>query len=819
MSDVLVTFLGRGEYVPVRYQYGGRTSEKSEEFVQAALVELLQHEAKDLRVLPFVTPEVLQHQNFARLRDRLGDRLLQEQEIESPKSENDVWTVFEKVVSCVGEGDRVWFDVTNGFRALPIIAVQALSFVRHVKTFSLEGLLYGAFEARVDDVAPIFDLTAMLVLPEWGEALGEWRRTGRADGLVKQTKPYLEQVQREQRQRTALTGIADALQQLSDALTMVRHDVPGALADEAVKRLAEADADLPSHPSMKPLALILGPLKQDIEELRGTPKYDPDTAKERAVTIDAEYLRRLVKTGKWLLERKRVAEGSTTLREAITACAVSLVRHGGVDEVLDGKNRPWHHDKFRTMVDRGLQVLSGAEKEEKFNPDAPHNKVLSEKLADDKLKDAARQALLRLRDPRNKLSHAWTSGEHTRESFSKDSARKFIDGLREAATAVDSLVELTIAATSDGQPQEKSLTRQLMTERLLLISTCGTSLLTNGASPEERAWLTKVANDIEVDSAHLDPIIEARREALIAADGPTRRKMSAELNGIEAVIERYAPKRRFHVLVHTDTALGKATARLVQQALDNESSLVSAKDLRTNDPALFRAALAELTKELEVLVQAYREQGWFVVFNLTGGFKSLNGYLQTLAMISADRCGFIFESTTELMEIPRLPVRLAELDELREHVTLFRRLAVGYSVQANDAKGVPESLLLEVDGEVTTSVLGDVAWARHRSTLFAERLLPPISGKVRVSDAVYKAFAGLSTAQKVQVNEALDEFSAHVNHERPLLKSRTFKKLQGNPKSGSTHELYAWSDGATGRLFGHYDADGVFVFDTLDGHL
>jgi hypothetical protein len=134
-------------------------------------------------------------------------------------------------------------------------------------------------------------------------------------------------------------------------------------------------------------------------------------------------------------------------------------------------------------------------------------------------------------------------------------------------------------------------------------------------------------------------------------------------------------------------------------------------------------------------------------------------------------------------------------------------------------KLLPDSLLMEVDGEVTTSVLGDVAWARHRATLFAEKLQPPLSTKVRVADAVQKVFAGREAAQKVQVNEAFDEFSAYVDHGRTLPKSRTFKKLQGDPVPGSTHELYAWSDGATGRLFGHYDATGVFAFDRLAGHL
>lgn len=358
-----------------------------------------------------------------------------------------------------------------------------------------------------------------------------------------------------------------------------------------------------------------------------------------------------------------------------------------------------------------------------------------------------------------------------------------------------------------------------MTARLLLVSTCGTSLLTNGANADDRTWLTKVANDVGIDDARFRPIVEDRRARLAAADEPTRRTLSAELNGISAVLKRYQPRQVFHLLVHTDTAPGKATVELIREALGKQTVPVSAGGLRTNDLVSFRAALADLTKQLDELVQSYRSQGWFVVFNLTGGFKSLNGYLQTLAMISADRCVFLFEGAPELMEIPRLPVRLSEVDDLREHLGIFRRLSVGYAVEACAARRVPESLLIDVDGEMTTSPLGDVAWARHLPTLFAEQLHPPLSRKVRVSDPVQKVFSGLEAAQKVQVNEALDEFSAHIDHSRPLPKSRTFKKLQGDPVPGSTHELYAWSDGATGRLFGHYDAESVFVFDRLTNHL
>lgn len=126
---------------------------------------------------------------------------------------------------------------------------------------------------------------------------------------------------------------------------------------------------------------------------------------------------------------------------------------------------------------------------------------------------------------------------------------------------------------------------------------------------------------------------------------------------------------------------------------------------------------------------------------------------------------------------------------------------------------------MEIDGEVETSVFGDVAWSRHCRALFADELFTPLSKKVRISAGVQDAFDGLEAAQRVQVNEALDEFSAYLDDKRELLKSRTFKKLKGNPVPGSTHELYAWSEGAAGRLFGHFDREGGFVFDQRLDHL
>lgn len=358
--------------------------------------------------------------------------------------------------------------------------------------------------------------------------------------------------------------------------------------------------------------------------------------------------------------------------------------------------------------------------------------------------------------------------------------------------------------------------------QVLLLSTCGTSLLGHCA-PADRAWLQKHANARDIDPARL---AELRRQCddHLEAAGPVAYKLSAELSSIAAVRRRWPKARIQHLLVHTDTDLGELAAELVAQVLEAAGDVVepvTAGGLRTDDRRDFRAALALLTQRIEVRTEDWRRSGSPVLFNLTGGFKSLNSYLQTLGMLLADRCLFLFEGATELMEIPRLPIRFDAAAVVREHFRVFRRLAHGYPVSVAEAQGVPESLLMEVDGVVDLNEWGQVVWGRASVVLYVEALPQPLSPSVVVADAVRRAFDKLESEEKRKVVDALDAFSLYHDFPKrsPLLKSHTFKKLAGDPVPGSTHELYAWSDGAAGRLFGHYEDGGVFVFDALRTHL
>lgn len=361
-----------------------------------------------------------------------------------------------------------------------------------------------------------------------------------------------------------------------------------------------------------------------------------------------------------------------------------------------------------------------------------------------------------------------------------------------------------------------------MTTPLILLSTCGMSLLTNAADSGTHNWLKKITNEKTLPVAEakcLEEHVAACKDRILRADA-NERPSSAELDGIAAVLERWPSRRVQHLLVHTDTATGQAAADIVKAVLDKDGAqvqLLTAGGLRTDHFPSFHAALDELIDKIEDWMPA-TTKGSTMIFNLTGGFKPVSVYLQAFGMLYADRCVFLYEGAPALMEIPRLPVRFAYVDEIREHLNVFRRLACRYVVSEEEVTAVPDSLLLVDGGEVATSIWGSAIWRKVRKTLFGEALFAPLSPKLVIEDAVRKTFDGLPESRRVQVNEALDTLSAHLDLGRELPRSNTFKKLRGNPQPPATHEMYVWSDGRAGRLFGHYE-NNCFVADSLDGHL
>jgi putative CRISPR-associated protein (TIGR02619 family) len=362
-----------------------------------------------------------------------------------------------------------------------------------------------------------------------------------------------------------------------------------------------------------------------------------------------------------------------------------------------------------------------------------------------------------------------------------------------------------------------------------ILSPCGTSLLTNIAKEMPELNSMKKVNifeesnkknrgDIDHETLKiLDIIIAKTRDELAVADHQKVMAMSAELNSILRLYPNHTPNQQdHHLLLSTDTWLGEETAKLVQIWLEKNNQIVvihRQTDLQTKDLVAFQTALSDLIKYLTDEIPSFKKSGYHIIFNLTGGFKSVQGFLQSIANFYADETVYIFESSPELLRIPKLPIKLDANVIIEKNANIFRKMALGITLLSTEVTGIPETLLLNIDGEVTLSPWGELLWSQAKQEIYQKLLDEPIN-RIRYTENFKENFNLLPKERKQLINQRVDQLFANLERgENP--KSFDLKPLKSKEKKPSTYEIDAWSDGDAKRIFGHYE-DNVFILDSID---
>ncbi len=298
---------------------------------------------------------------------------------------------------------------------------------------------------------------------------------------------------------------------------------------------------------------------------------------------------------------------------------------------------------------------------------------------------------------------------------------------------------------------------------------------------------------------------------MLAANLEERARLSAEYNGLFCFYGgRFAPDDQ-HWLLATDTWLGRQTANILEEVLGATAQTKHITDLRTEDLQAFRLAMAELVR---ICDEEIKPLGMHVVFNLTGGFKSVQGFMQALGMLYADETIYVFESSKELLRLPRLPLRLDAEAKVRDSLRVFQRLEARLPVTHEASGNMPDMFLFEVDGQVTLSEWGELVWRQTREALLEERIWPPIDEKIRYGAEFERSTSDCTAEQRRLINERLAELARHLHDPSYNPRRLDFKKL-AVPHGISTHECDAWAHGDAKRLFGHFEND-TYILDKLD---
>ena len=194
-----------------------------------------------------------------------------------------------------------------------------------------------------------------------------------------------------------------------------------------------------------------------------------------------------------------------------------------------------------------------------------------------------------------------------------------------------------------------------------ILSTCGTSLLTNEIEPSKRSLIYKYSNfsaeelKKTADWNELQTLLSNIKRKFLEAAPNEASNLSAEWSCLQGFMDKHHHQMADwkHYILPTDTYLGQQTASILAEKISSQGGeviILNQRYLQTQNASLFKKGISELEVLLQNTFTAQENQQ--VIFNLTGGFKILNAYLQTLALKLATKSIYTFERTPDIIEIP-----------------------------------------------------------------------------------------------------------------------------------------------------------------------
>jgi CRISPR-associated DxTHG motif protein len=288
---IILTMLGTGSYQETTYTWEGKTCETA--LFPVALATWF----PEAQVKALVTEEAKARHADALLAAVPRTELIP---IPSGKSEDELWKMFNCVAEMLPEGESVIFDITHGFRSLPVLSLLALSFLRVAKNINLQSVVYGAYDARDQEtnISPVFDLTPFIKMLDGANATDRFNTSGDARGLQSLLSTD---------ENSPLHSLAQSLTGLSDALFTGRVEREDGIWNQAVTFISTLDEALQEEHFANrtvPYRLLTDRLREAYSGLQ----LPANSSTEEELKVTWHLIR-------WYAERGHYVHASTLARE------------------------------------------------------------------------------------------------------------------------------------------------------------------------------------------------------------------------------------------------------------------------------------------------------------------------------------------------------------------------------------------------------------------------------------------------------------------------------------------------------------------------
>lgn len=209
---VFISFLGTTDYFPSIYYRGKKFCSDMEKYVQIAALQYVQRSGiwteNDIAYVLLTTLAEDRNWKDNGYIDRNGNPNIGLEttiknknflfpcrpipNIPEGKNEKEIWQIFKIIHDLIQDGDELYFDITHGYRYLPMLVVVLGNYAKFLEKAKVVHILYGNYEGRDRDESgkylepphsPIIDLQSLSTLQDWTYAVADFINNGNADKM------------------------------------------------------------------------------------------------------------------------------------------------------------------------------------------------------------------------------------------------------------------------------------------------------------------------------------------------------------------------------------------------------------------------------------------------------------------------------------------------------------------------------------------------------------------------------------------------------------------------------------------------------------
>lgn len=426
---VFISVLGTGNYKECIYA-SGNTQYDGTRFIQKATLQMLDVKegwTESDRIYIILT-DGSKEQNWETRTDNGEPKIgladtLKEMHLSTPietiripdgNNEDEIWQIFSDIYKVLNDEDELYFDLTHGFRYLPMMVLVLGNYAKFLKHTEVKSITYGNYESRDKEtnIAPIINITPLAALQDWTNAAADYLEHGDTTKLKNCADKPLITIARETKGQdqdaTTLIKLSKQLYEFSNLISFNRGDeiIIGKQSEQIKALLEKADAEY-----IRPM----GPLfKQIAKSVRN---FNPDSPEN------------MIEASRLCLDHSDFQASITLLQEGIVSMLCRKFH-------LDVKDKGDREIATQALNKLGLELQN-----KEYRPLSPYKETIIKRIIDSGIisSELANQ-WNKITEDRNDFNHAGLRASYKADETLRNNISSYLSAVCDEISAIKAYV-------------------------------------------------------------------------------------------------------------------------------------------------------------------------------------------------------------------------------------------------------------------------------------------------------------------------------------------------------------------------------------------